>query len=236
MWQQSSYTLAITESEALPEAAWAFSVPWYSEELPHGDGQDVVTVDVAQQVVIADLRIRNGRRGLLVRSRVSVSLHNTTVQNNTDNGIRMEASAKLEATGNLTSNNSMNGLEIDRNSEMQIKETFVGRDNLLFGIIMNNSSSHVLRTLKYNGRERSLKNYRSRTQCWVDKEHQEEADMWHAWKTSRMGWAHVLRVVLLAMILFVSACTTLGPSSSNPSTPTRERAGETSSGNGGGGY
>jgi Periplasmic copper-binding protein (NosD) len=106
-----------------------------------GGGQDVVTVDGAQRVVVADLRIRNGHRGLLVRGNASVALHNTTVQHNTDSGIRVEASASLEATGSLTSDNGLNGLEVDRHAEVQLRDTFISRDNALFGIILNNGSS-----------------------------------------------------------------------------------------------
>ena len=62
--------------------------------------------------------------------------------------------------------------------------------------------------------------------------------MWHTWKTLPTWWNYVIRVVLVSVVLFVSACTMPGRSSSTPSAlpPEGEYAGPKDSGNGGGGY
>ena len=44
----------------------------------------------------------------------------------------------------------------------------------------------------------------------------EETDMWHRWNTVPTWWKHVMRVVLIAVVLCVSACATPGGSSSTP--------------------
>jgi hypothetical protein len=61
--------------------------------------------------------------------------------------------------------------------------------------------------------------------------------MWPTWNTLPAGWPYVMRIVLVAVVLCVSACTTLGHSSSNPSTHSSEagHAGPKLSGNGNGG-
>jgi hypothetical protein len=41
--------------------------------------------------------------------------------------------------------------------------------------------------------------------------------MWYTWNTLPTGWKHIMRVVLVAVVLCVAACTTLGGSSSTPS-------------------
>jgi hypothetical protein len=41
--------------------------------------------------------------------------------------------------------------------------------------------------------------------------------MWQTWNTSSTGWYYALRVMLVAGVLFVSACTGPGHSSSVPS-------------------
>jgi hypothetical protein len=46
--------------------------------------------------------------------------------------------------------------------------------------------------------------------------------MTHTWNPLRTCWNHVIRVVLIAVVSCVSACTTLGHSSSNPSTHSPE--------------
>jgi hypothetical protein len=70
--------------------------------------------------------------------------------------------------------------------------------------------------------------------------HREEMVMWPTWKTFPTRWNHVMRVVLVLVVLFVSACTMTGRSSSNPATlpPDGGYAGprDSGSGNGGGGY
>jgi hypothetical protein len=60
--------------------------------------------------------------------------------------------------------------------------------------------------------------------------------MWPTWTTAPTWWNQVMRVVLVAMILFVSACTAPGRSSSTPGAlPSEaEYAGPKDSGNGGG--
>jgi hypothetical protein len=57
------------------------------------------------------------------------------------------------------------------------------------------------------------------------------------WNTLHTWWNHVIRVVLIAVVSCVSACTTLGYSSSNPSahSPEADHAGPKLSGNGNGG-
>jgi hypothetical protein len=62
--------------------------------------------------------------------------------------------------------------------------------------------------------------------------------MLHRWNTVPTWWKHVMRVVLIAVVLCVSACTTPGRSSSTPGalSPDGGQAGAVGSGNGGGGY
>ena len=66
----------------------------------------------------------------------------------------------------------------------------------------------------------------------------EEPAMWPTWNTLPAGWTHVIRVLLVAAALCLSACTAHRQSISNPSgTPAEgEYAGpkDTGSGNGGG--
>jgi hypothetical protein len=45
----------------------------------------------------------------------------------------------------------------------------------------------------------------------------EETSMWQPWNTVRTWWKHVMRVVVVAVVVCVSACTTPTGSSSNPS-------------------
>jgi hypothetical protein len=61
--------------------------------------------------------------------------------------------------------------------------------------------------------------------------------MWPTWGTLPTGWNRVMRVVLVAVVLWVSACTTPGGSSSNPSAMPADGgyAGTADSGNGDGG-
>jgi Magnesium chelatase, subunit ChlI len=47
--------------------------------------------------------------------------------------------------------------------------------------------------------------------------HCEETEMWHTWKTLPPWRHHAMRVMLVAVVLFVSACTTPGRTSSSPS-------------------
>jgi hypothetical protein len=56
------------------------------------------------------------------------------------------------------------------------------------------------------------------------------------WNTVPTWWKHVMRVVLVAMVLCVSACTTPGRSGSTPAAlpPEGGYAGPPDSGNGGG--
>jgi hypothetical protein len=68
------------------------------------------------------------------------------------------------------------------------------------------------------------------------REHQEETAMWPTWKTLPARWNQVMRVVLVAVVLFVSACAAPGRSTSTPGGfgSEAEYAGPKDSGNGGG--
>jgi hypothetical protein len=61
--------------------------------------------------------------------------------------------------------------------------------------------------------------------------------MRYPWNTFPPGWIHVMRLVLVAVVLSVAACTTFGHSSSNPSAvvPEAGHPGSKLSGNGNGG-
>jgi hypothetical protein len=67
--------------------------------------------------------------------------------------------------------------------------------------------------------------------------HQEDTTMWRTWNTLPAGWTYVMRVTLVAVVLFVAACTGPGHSSSVPSahSPEGGLAGPLTSGNGDGG-
>ncbi len=43
--------------------------------------------------------------------------------------------------------------------------------------------------------------------------------MWHPWKALPTGWQHVMRMVLVAVVLVVSACTATGRSKATPAAP-----------------
>jgi hypothetical protein len=62
--------------------------------------------------------------------------------------------------------------------------------------------------------------------------------MWYVWKTFPTGWNHVIRVVVVAAVLGVAACTTLGGASVPPAgqPPEGGQVRAMGSGNGGGGY
>jgi hypothetical protein len=61
--------------------------------------------------------------------------------------------------------------------------------------------------------------------------------MWPTWNTLAAGWTDVMRVVLVAVVVFVAACTGRAHSSSAPSghAPEGGRAGPLTSGDGDGG-
>jgi hypothetical protein len=60
--------------------------------------------------------------------------------------------------------------------------------------------------------------------------------MWPTWKTLPTRWNQVMRVMLVAVLLFVSACAAHGPATSSPGGFASEAdyAGPKDSGNGGG--
>jgi hypothetical protein len=70
--------------------------------------------------------------------------------------------------------------------------------------------------------------------------HPQEPAMWPTWETLPTWWNHVMRVVLVAVVLCVSAsaCTAPGRSISTPAVQPSDggQAGAVGAGNGGGGY
>jgi hypothetical protein len=67
--------------------------------------------------------------------------------------------------------------------------------------------------------------------------HPEETMMWPTWNTLLAAWTYVMRVVLVAVVLFGAACTGPAHSSSAPSAHSAEggHGGPKLSGNGNGG-
>ena len=62
--------------------------------------------------------------------------------------------------------------------------------------------------------------------------------MWHTWITFPRRWRHVIRMVLVAVVVCVSACSGPGRSGSTPAalSPDAGQAGAAGSGDGGNGY
>ncbi|NOT55407.1 MAG: hypothetical protein HOP18_12440 [Deltaproteobacteria bacterium] len=106
-----------------------------------GGRQTVVTVAGAQRVTLQGLTIRNGHLGLVATGGANVTLHNITIQNNVNSGLRVEGQSSLELTDCVSQGNTLNGVEVDRASEVKISGSFLSQNNQLFGLVLNNASS-----------------------------------------------------------------------------------------------
>jgi hypothetical protein len=105
-----------------------------------GGTANTVTVDSARGVAFTGFTVRHGVTGIVVQGAASLVLRHTTVQGNTT-GIRVDGHSSLEMRNCTTQENEVNGLEVNRASEVQITEHFRSRHNGVFGIILNNNSS-----------------------------------------------------------------------------------------------
>ena len=108
-----------------------------------GGRAEAVTADGVRGVTLTGLTIRGGLNGVVVKGGAHLQLTGVTTQNHLVSGIRVDGHSSVELRDCTTQDNGVHGLEVDRASEVKISGTFFSRDNGVFGIFLNNTSSIV---------------------------------------------------------------------------------------------
>jgi hypothetical protein len=106
--------------------------------------QDAVTIDSASNVTVKGFTIQNGRYGIFVRKGSLTNLENTTVQNNSSDGVRIDENSNSRITDCRVLQNGSNGIRLFRNSTATLLGAVVANENGDDGIDLNSTSNIFL--------------------------------------------------------------------------------------------
>lgn len=106
--------------------------------IPFGGG---ITVDGADGVVLTDLLLRDGRRGVTVRGGGGVSLERVTLRNHGATGLSVFGTSSVTLTDCVAESNNRFGIAIWESSSLELRGTVSATQNGLVGLLL--STSHA---------------------------------------------------------------------------------------------
>jgi hypothetical protein len=111
-----------------------------------GGGANYPVIDIvgARSVTIMGLAVQNGFRGILGRGGAAFELNDVTVQNNVDEGIRVDENSTARLTNCAMLNNNGEGILVARNSSTTFLSSIVSNNNGDEGIQLFGTASAVI--------------------------------------------------------------------------------------------
>lgn len=109
----------------------------------NGGGKDVITINGAHGIVLTGLTITGGGNGV-VENGAQATLLNDVVEQNAVTGILAQSDSTVTVSGGSTSQNGLDGIDVEASSSLMVTGTYTATGDGVFGIDVNNASSIAL--------------------------------------------------------------------------------------------
>ena len=109
----------------------------------NGGGKDVITINGAHGVVLKGFTITGGGNGV-VENGAQATLLNDVVEQNAVTGILAQSDSTVTVSDGSTSQNGLDGIDVEASSSLMVTGTYTAIGNGVFGIDVNNASSIAL--------------------------------------------------------------------------------------------
>ncbi len=107
-------------------------------------GRDGIEIVGPARVTVQGLEIENGLNGIHGKSGAQLTILDTQVNGNTENGILLEGQSSATLRGDALKGNGLNGLDAEATSSVTLRGNLLADGNAVFGVNINGSSSLTL--------------------------------------------------------------------------------------------